>query len=125
MNAKTVVFSALLLSSTAAFAQSAPTEFPSDAATLSADALKQAVSGKVLHAKLHDGSSWRLEVKSNGYIYVDTSRGFRDDGTWRTEEGKLCTAYKKIPTSCNEVRQKGDTLYLKRDNGEIVPMTAQ
>ncbi|RKE38983.1 hypothetical protein B0G76_5351 [Paraburkholderia sp. BL23I1N1] len=45
---------------------------------------------------------------------------FADHGDWKAQDGKVCSKGSKIPYACNEVRIKGDDLYLKRDSGEIV-----
>ena len=107
----------------AAMTLGAPTEFAADAMPLEDDALRERVAGKVFAVKPADGSTWRLEYKANGYMFIDISTGFRDDGTWKVADGKLCSALKRIPPGCGEVRSKGDTLFLKRTNGEIVALT--
>ncbi|MGF6638268.1 hypothetical protein OKW38_000155 [Paraburkholderia sp. MM5496-R1] len=45
---------------------------------------------------------------------------FADHGDWKAQDAKVCSKGSKIPYACNEVRIKGDDLYLKRDSGEIV-----
>ena len=114
-----------LLAATQAFAQTAPADFPADATTLSAAALQEAFAGKVFAVKLTDGTGWRLEYKSNGYFWVNTSKGFSDTGKWSTTDGKLCGEGQKIRASCNEVRANGKALLLKRDSGEIIELVAQ
>jgi hypothetical protein len=113
---------ALLVVPTSLFAQSvAPLDFPADAARVSADALRERLSGKVFSVKLADGNGWRLEYKANGYAFVDTSTGFRDTGTWRTEDSRLCSEFHKSPAGCSEVRLAGDLLLVKRvSTGELV-----
>lgn len=113
---------ALLVVPTALFAQSvAPLDFPADAGAVSADALRERLSGKVFSVKLADGNGWRLEYKANGYAFVDTTNGYRDTGTWRAEDSRLCSEFRKAPASCSEVRLKGDLLFVKRvSTGEVV-----
>ena len=110
-----------------AFAQtSAAQAFPDGAAVPNAGELRERLAGKLIHVKLANGGSWRLEYKANGYFYINTSGGFSDTGEWKVEDGKLCSKGRKIADNCNEVRLVGDALYLKRDNGEIVQfVTAQ
>ncbi len=100
----------------------APTSFPADAAAPTAEALRNNVAGKVLHATLFDGSTWRIDYRDNGYAYLDTGSGFRDTGKWHLEEDKLCAEWKKAPSGCNEVRTRGDTVFIKRANGEVVAL---
>lgn len=111
-----------------ALAQSAPPtgaamEFPGDAASLTGDAMRERLANKVFGSPLADGSSWRLDFRDSGYIFFDTSRGFRDTGKWRIEAPSLCFEMQKTGSSCNEVRSAGDRLYLQRTNGEVLTMS--
>ena len=117
---------AVLVLPAAALAQTTfPTEFPADAQPVSAEALRQRVSGKVFKIKYSDGTSLRLEYKNSGYAFVDSSRGFRDTGKWRVEGEKLCADWQKAPSGCNDVRVKDDVIHLKRvSNGEVVVLAA-
>jgi hypothetical protein len=115
----------LLLVSFGAMAQTAavPSEFPAEASTRSADELRSLFAGKVLRARLADGSTWRLEYKANGYAFVDTGTGFRDTGQWRVEDGRICVEWRKAPGGCNEARSAGSTVYIKRtQSGEVVAL---
>ncbi len=98
-------------------------QFPDDASTPSAADVKKYVENKVFHIKLADGSSWRLEYKSNGYFFVNTSAGFNSSGQWQAEDGRLCGQLKGRDRSCNDVRLDQDLLHLKRDSGEIIQFT--
>ncbi len=111
----------LLLLTTQAFAQTAPAEFPADATPLAAGALQDRLSGKVYSVKPADGSEWRWELKSGGTFFINIG-SFSDYGKWRVEDSKLCSDGRKIKASCNEIRQHGSALLLKRDSGEIVEM---
>lgn len=115
-----------LLPGTFAYAQAPmPTEFPPDAAPIGADALRERLSGKVFRARIANGDVWRLQYNANGYFFMNTERGFNDDGKWRTEGGSFCTELKKVAPSCAETRIKGDSIYFKRtSNGEVVEMKA-
>lgn len=114
-----------LLAATQALAQTAPADFPADASTLSAAALQEALAGKVFAVKLADGTSWRLEYKSSGYFWINTSRGFNDSGKWTVQDGKLCSELQKVAASCSEARMHGKALLLKRSSGEIIELVAQ
>lgn len=95
--------------------------FPEGAATPPAAQLNQHLSDKVFNAALADGSSMRLDFKSSGYLFVDTSRGRNFKGEWKAEDGRLCSKMQGTDPSCSEVRMHEGLLYLKRAvNGEIV-----
>lgn len=102
-----------------------PKEFPADATDLQAGAIKDKLAGTVYAATLADGNRWRLQFRANGYFFINTSSGFSGTGEWRADEGKLCTHLRGDKTACNEVRQLGTAVYLKRDSGEVIAMTPQ
>ena len=95
-------------------------EFPQGGENMSNGDIRKYVEDKVHDVKLADGSSWRLEYKSNGYFFINTSRGFNGDGQWQVEDGKLCGQLRGRDRTCNEVRLLKGVMHYKRDNGEIV-----
>jgi hypothetical protein len=100
-----------------------PAQLAVGAVPISGDALRQALSDRKYSVNLADGSSWKLEYKSNGYFFVNTSTGFNGSGTWKLEDGRLCTSGRDIPASCGFVQQRGDSLFMKRSsNGEIIEL---
>ena len=109
-----------------AMAQSTmPTEFPPDSMVLSPEALQQRMSGKVYRAKLTDGSSWRLEYKSNGYVFLNTGTGFSDTGKWSVKGEQLCTEWNRATSGCLDTRANNEAVYIKRGNtGEVVALRA-
>jgi hypothetical protein len=110
-------FVPLGLAQTATF----PTEFPPDAVTPSADELRSRLAGQVFRAVPADGNGWRVQFQANGFAYIDTDRGARDSGKWRTEDGRLCNDWQRFGSACDEVRFVGEVLHLKRSrNGEVV-----
>ncbi len=116
----------LLVAPMSVMAQSAlPTEFPADSTPLTGEALQPRLSGKVFAVKTADGSIWRLEYKSNGYLFVETSRGFRDTGTWRVEGDQACGNWQKAGRSCSAFRVKDDGLFARRSSGEVIQLAAQ
>ena len=123
---KLLVFFASALCAGAALAQaSLPIEFPADSKPLSAGALKDALAGRTFNVDLADGSRWRLEYKANGYFFVNTSSGFNGTGDWRAEDERLCTRLRGGDLSCNEVRDAGGVLHLKRNSGEVIALKAR
>jgi hypothetical protein len=109
----------LVLSQAASFAQA----FPAESTAPSNEEIKKYVESGVLSAVISDGTTWRLEYRSSGYFFINTSRGFNSDGKWQVEDGKLCGALKGRDRTCNEVRMHKGILLYKRDNGEIVHFT--
>ena len=130
---KTLALLALLatLCCTAALAQSPapsafPTEFPAEAQALDAKALAERLGGKVFKANGPNGLGWRLDIKTSGFLFLDLSNGLRDDGPWRTEDGKLCVNYRgRVPAGCNEVRLEGSSVLLKTRAGQVVTLVQQ
>lgn len=121
MLSRSIAALAPLAATAAAWAQApaAPPDFPADAKPLTAVALQERIAGKVFGVKPAAGSAWRLQFQSSGYYFIDAGN-FRDNGKWRIEESRLCTAPQTRPAGCNEMRTVGDVLYMKRDSGEIV-----
>lgn len=109
----------LALAQTTSFAQS----FPDDSTTPSNEEIKRYLESSVLTAAIADGTTWRLEYKSGGYFFINTSRGFNSDGKWQVEDGKLCGELRGRNRTCNEVRMHKGFLLYRRDNGEIVQFT--
>lgn len=109
-----------LASAFASVAASAADGFPDGAKTLSAAEVKQRFSDKIFTTKLASGVSWRLEYKSDGYFYVDTSTGFRGAGQWQAADGQLCGQLKGRDHSCNEVRVHQDQLLVQQKTGEVL-----
>ena len=116
---KTVLYAYVavtLLSSGAALAQA----FPEGASVPNNDEIKKYLEDKVHDSRIADGTTWRLEYKSNGYFFINTNRGFNSDGRWQVEDGKLCAQLKGRDRTCNEVRMHNGILFYKRDSGEII-----
>jgi hypothetical protein len=100
-------------------------DFPQGSSAPTNEEIKKYLENRVLDAKIADGTSWRLEYKSSGYFFINTSRGFNSDGKWQVEDGKLCGQLKGRDRTCNEVRMHAGLLLYKRDNGEVVQFTPQ
>ena len=99
----------------------APMNFPPDAVPLSAEAVSKKVSGTVFDTQLSDGTRVRLEYKANGYLFVNAP-GYANSGPWRAEDSRVCSQMKNAAASCNEVREQGKQLFVKRDNGEVIAL---
>lgn len=114
-----------ILSANLALAQpSPPQSFPEGSVPVPGDSIKEHLSGKVYTVKPVDGSTWRMEFKTSGDMYLDTDRGYRDYGTWRVDGNRWCADLRKTGVTCSELHQRGEVLFYKRaSNGEVVPMT--
>ena len=114
------ILSFVLLAPTLALAQAAfPTEWPSGAQPLTAEALKQRLVGKTFVGKSLTSPDVRIEYQET-YAYLNTG-DFSDSGKWRTEGSTVCNEWKKLRHACSEIRAVGDVLYVKRaNNGEIM-----
>lgn len=99
------------------------TTFPDGAESLTQEALREALAGKVFSITPAKGPTWRWEFKTNGYFFLNVG-SFSDSGKWSTKESSVCQDTGKN-IGCNEMRQKDGTLLLKRDNGEIVMFKPQ
>jgi hypothetical protein len=53
-------------------------------------------------------------------LYINTNRGFSDDGPWHVEGSNLCSEGRRIKAACYPMRLAGGVLLMKRDNGEVV-----
>jgi len=103
-----------------------PTDFPVGAQTPDAKALAERLGGQVFTVKTANGLGWRLDIKTSGHIFVDISNGARDNGPWRTEDGKICVEYRgRLPSGCNEVRLLSAHLLPQTRAGEIVTLVPQ
>lgn len=124
MKASIIAVALLSALATRALAEPAPTTFPAEAVAIAPAALQETLAGKVYAVKLADGGSWRWQFKADGYFFFN-SGSFSDSGKWSTKGTTLCSEGRKITASCNEIRQLGADLFLKRDNGEVIRMTTQ
>jgi hypothetical protein len=114
----------LLLATSQAFSEPVIKEFPADAVAIPSASLQEALAGKIYSATPAEGPRWRWQFDANGHFFLNVGN-FNDSGKWSAKDNSLCSEGKKINASCNEVRQKGSDLFLKRDSGEIVRMTPQ
>jgi len=103
-------------------ASGAPIDFPPDAVKLSADEVSKRITSKTFDTQLFNGPRVRLEYKASGYLFVNAPQ-YSNSGPWRAEDGRICSHMKNADPSCNEVRELGGKLYLKRDNGEVITLT--
>jgi hypothetical protein len=100
-----------------------PTEYPEGSVALTGDAIRNQLAGKVYTVRPSDGTTWRLEFTTNGYLFLDTSYGYRDSGKWRIDSNSWCAELKQTG-NCSDLRQKGEVFYYKRTaTGEVLPMT--
>lgn len=113
-----------VLSLSAQAQNSMPTTFPEGTSTPTAAELQARLSGNVFSVKPFSGADWRLQYKEGGYYFVNVG-SYSDSGTWKAEDGKLCSKGQKGADSCNEVRATPESIYLKRDSGEVIMLVKQ
>lgn len=99
--------------------------FPEGATPPSAAALKAHLDDRVFGTSLADGTTWRVEFKSGGYLFVDTSSGRNFKGEWKAEDGRICTKMgPATEVSCSEARMHEGMLHVKRAaTGELIRYT--
>ncbi len=116
----------LAVAQTAPVGANFPTQFPEGVQTPNAADLVALFGGKVFKAKFANGLGLRYEFGKQ-YVFVDLSTGARDNGTWHTEDGKVCFVFRGPFTSgCGETRTKDGVIHVKRaTTGEVFTMVAE
>ncbi len=96
--------------------------FPDGASTPKKEEIRQRLVDKVFGVTLANKTTWRLEFKSGGHYFVNTSSGFNGVGDWSTEDGKICTQLRgrDASPSCSDIRVFEELVYNKRSDGEII-----
>ena len=95
-------------------------DFPVSSTSPNTAEIASRLAGKLFTVQLKNGVTWRAEFNSNGYFFVDTSTGGKASGTWRAEDGKLCSQVKGGDAQCNEARVHDGFLYIRRADGEVI-----
>lgn len=100
------------------------TEFPATAIVMTQDEATKAFTDKVASFTAADGWGLRVQYKSNGYFFFNTSIGQRGSGTWVVKDSKICTKVQgDVQESCSELRRDAGRVLLKRSsNGEVVEL---
>ena len=92
------------------------TEFPAGAQALDARAIQAALAGK----------SFQIGTFLIGFGADQSLSGAlggrADSGTWRAEDGRVCTQFRAFHSGCGELRQAPDGLYVKRVNGQVTKL---
>lgn len=99
-----------------------PTEFPAGTDVVAGAGLQQRFAERVFRVQPAAGPGWRLEFKSSGYVFLDTTAGMRDTGRWRVDDARLCVEWQRANSGCVEMRVAGELLYMKRGSGEVVAL---
>jgi YD repeat-containing protein len=99
--------------------------FPDGATAPSAQEVQGLLAEKTFRSTLANGTVWRMQYNSNGYMFFNAGAGYNDSGKWRAEDGRLCTEMHRTGASCADVRLSSGTLYLKRTSGEIIRFEPQ
>ncbi|HMN20385.1 MAG TPA: hypothetical protein PKA16_03230 [Ottowia sp.] len=117
-----LLLSPLLIAACAATAPPA-TEFPVGARTPSAAELTTLLRGKTASTPLPNGGTVRVDFAADSNQVTAYVGGRSDTGTWRAEDGRACYDWKVFNSGCGEMRLVGQSLYVKRSNGDVVPVT--
>lgn len=98
-------------------------EFPSGARTPAAPELAEKLGEKVWKAQFANGSTGRYEFRGQ-YVYVDLSSGARDNGRWRTEDGRLCVEFRgRFASGCSDVvLHEGRPVFRRATTGELITL---
>ena len=123
---KTIALSSLIGAALLAGCASGPpprTDFPPGARAPSAAEAAGLLRGKSFNLTNPNGSSIRVDhaADASGGVAIYFS-GRSDSGTWRTEDGRVCSELKTVPSACNDMRLAGKDIYIKRDNGQVVQL---
>lgn len=114
----------VLVASSPVLAQTPSTQFPEGAFPLSGTALQDRIAGKKFSVKPATDYRWRWQFSTDGSFYLN-SGNFNSSGKWSVQDSKLCTEGRNVSAACNEIRELGTKLYLKRDSGEVVEMALE
>lgn len=96
------------------------TTYPEGAEPLTQESLRTALADKVFTVNPAQGNPWRWQFNENGYFFINAGN-YSDSGKWNTKESSVCVNSRRN-SGCNEIRQKDNVLYLKRDSGEVVAL---
>ena len=95
--------------------------------SLSAVDLTARLKGKTFTATATNGTLWRIEYKSNGYVIINVQqRGFSNNISkpWRVEDSKVCSTDRGVE-ECKPVRLDGSTLVVQVTPTETVRYSEQ
>lgn len=95
--------------------------------SLTAGDLTARLTGKTFTTTGTDGSPWRIEYKSNGYLIISIQRrGFSNNFSkpWRVEDSKVCSTDRGVE-ECKPVRLDGSTLVVQVTATETVRYAEQ
>lgn len=95
------------------------TEFPAGARAPAAAEIGPLLKGRSFNIS---SGGIRTDYAADSNVITAYFSGRSDQGTWRAEDGRICTEFKTIPSACNDLRVVGNAIYLKRSNGSVVKL---
>lgn len=99
-------------------------DFPPGARVPSVAELTTLFRGKTTTTESSTAGTIRADYAADSNQLKIFSRGRADTGIWRADEsGKVCFEFKTFQSTCNDVRMVGQEVYIRRANGEVVPVT--
>ncbi|MGF6525602.1 hypothetical protein [Variovorax sp. PvP013] len=93
----------------------------------SASDLTARLTGKTFTTTGTNGTLWRIEYKSNGYVIINVQqRGFSNNISkpWRVEDGKICSTDRGVE-ECKPTRLDGSTIVVQVTPTETVRYSEQ
>lgn len=95
-------------------AQTTATTFPSEAHTLSPQALQERLAGKRFTSSYANGMKVTMNYGVDQSVQLDLSSGLSARGTWRVDGSQLCFQFQTVPSGCSEVRATASHIYQRR-----------
>lgn len=108
----------------AAWAQASntPSDFPAEAQTLPAEALKARLAGQKFSAQYANGMTANMHFGADQSMQLDLSTGMQAKGTWRVEGSQICFQFGAgAPSGCGESKATATKVFMRRyTNQEVV-----
>jgi hypothetical protein len=106
-------------------------EFPVAATPLDQAALEIRLKGHTVSFLSPDTTQWEWRFDADGYFFstirsAEWKRASLGSGKWKIEGSRICLLWSKAREfGCGEVRETEGTLYLKRQNGDLVTLAVR
>lgn len=120
-----LLLNALSIAQSNAQAQaSAPSNFPSEAHTLSPQALQERLAGKRFTSRYANGMTATINYGADQALQLEMSTGLSAQGTWRVNGSQICMQFQAVPPSgCSEFKATATHIYMRRyTNQEVIQL---
>lgn len=88
--------------------------FPTEAQTLSPQALQERLAGKRFTTRYANGMTATMSYGADQAIQMDLSSGLSARGRWRVDGSQVCFQFQSVPSGCSEVRATASLVYMLR-----------